>query len=90
MNAEVIKGNNRIYARRKGGNAKGKLRVAAYCRVSTNDEDQLNSYRSQVTYYTELIKRKTIGCLPESMPMRALRVRRLPSARNSKDSSTIA
>lgn len=50
MNVEVIKGNNRVYARRKGGNAKGKLRVAAYCRVSTNDEDQLNSYRSQVTY----------------------------------------
>lgn len=58
MNVEVIKGNNRVYARRKGGNAKGKLRVAAYCRVSTNDEDQLNSYRSQVTYYTELIKKK--------------------------------
>ena len=58
MNVEVIKGNNRVYARRKGGNAKEKLRVAAYCRVSTNDEDQLNSYRSQVTYYTELIKKK--------------------------------
>ena len=58
MNVEVIKGNNRVYAHRKGGSGKGKLRVAAYCRVSTNDEDQLNSYRSQVTYYTELIKKK--------------------------------
>lgn len=58
MNVEVIKGNNRVYARRKGGSGKGKLRVAAYCRVSTNDEDQLNSYRSQVTYYTELIKKE--------------------------------
>lgn len=33
------------------------LRVAAYCRVSTDDEDQLNSYRTQKVYYTELIKK---------------------------------
>lgn len=33
------------------------LRVAAYCRVSTDDEDQLNSYRTQKTYYTEHIKK---------------------------------
>lgn len=33
------------------------LRVAAYCRVSTDDEDQLNSYRTQKAYYTELIKK---------------------------------
>ena len=33
------------------------LRVAAYCRVSTDDEDQLNSYRTQKSYYTELIKK---------------------------------
>lgn len=30
-------------------------RVAAYCRVSTDSEDQLNSYRSQVQYYTDKI-----------------------------------
>ena len=29
-----------------------KLRVAAYARVSTKDEDQLNSYAAQVEYYT--------------------------------------
>ncbi len=34
------------------------LRVAAYCRVSTDSEDQLNSYKSQVMYYTDLIKKK--------------------------------
>lgn len=28
------------------------LRVAAYCRVSSNSDDQLNSYSSQLTYYT--------------------------------------
>ena len=32
------------------------LRVAAYCRVSTDDEDQIKSYNSMVKYYTELIK----------------------------------
>ena len=31
------------------------VRVAAYCRVSTDTEDQMNSYRSQVKYYTEMI-----------------------------------
>jgi site-specific DNA recombinase len=30
-------------------------RVAAYCRVSTDSEDQLHSYRSQVDYYTAMI-----------------------------------
>ena len=31
-------------------------RVAAYCRVSTDSKDQLESYKSQVDYYTNLIK----------------------------------
>ncbi len=34
-----------------------KLAVAAYCRVSSDSEDQLNSYRNQVDYYTDLIAR---------------------------------
>lgn len=33
-----------------------KLKVAAYCRVSTDSDEQLNSYNSQVDYYTNLIK----------------------------------
>ena len=33
------------------------LKVAAYCRVSTDDEDQLNSYHTQMAYYTEYIKK---------------------------------
>ncbi len=33
------------------------MRVAAYCRVSTDDEDQRNSYRTQMAYYTEYIKK---------------------------------
>lgn len=35
--------------------AKKHLRVAAYCRVSTDDEEQLTSYEAQRTYYTEKI-----------------------------------
>lgn len=29
-----------------------KIRAAAYCRVSSSSDDQLNSYAAQVTYYT--------------------------------------
>lgn len=35
-----------------------RLRVAAYCRVSTDDEEQLNSYKTQVDYYTAFIQNK--------------------------------
>lgn len=31
------------------------LKVAAYCRVSTDSEDQLESYKAQVAYYTDAI-----------------------------------
>ena len=31
------------------------LRVAAYCRVSTDDEEQLTSYEAQQNYYTDKI-----------------------------------
>lgn len=31
------------------------MRVAAYCRVSSDSEDQLHSYVSQIQYYTDLI-----------------------------------
>lgn len=31
------------------------LRVAAYCRVSTDSEDQLESYKAQVAYYSDAI-----------------------------------
>ena len=31
------------------------LRVAPYCRVSTDSEEQLESYKSQLEYYTKLI-----------------------------------
>ena len=34
---------------------KRQLRVAAYCRVSTDEEEQLSSYEAQQTYYTDKI-----------------------------------
>ncbi len=38
-----------------GQPTKKKLRVAAYCRVSTDKDEQLNSFEVQKTYYTEKI-----------------------------------
>lgn len=35
-----------------------RLRVAAYARVSTNNEEQLTSYEAQVDYYTRYIQSK--------------------------------
>ena len=34
----------------------GRQRVAAYCRVSTDSEEQLNSYAAQMNYYTQKIE----------------------------------
>ena len=33
------------------------LRVAAYCRVSSSSADQLNSYATQIDYYTKQFTR---------------------------------
>ena len=51
---EVIKG-NRLVNRQGLAVKMERIRVAAYIRVSTNEEDQLNSYRSQKRYYSDLI-----------------------------------
>lgn len=55
---EIIKARNTLSTRARKDFAK-KLRVAAYCRVSTDSEDQINSYKSQVQYYTDLINSKS-------------------------------
>jgi len=36
---------------------KPKLRIAAYCRVSTDSSDQEHSFAAQIKYYTELIEK---------------------------------
>ena len=51
-----------IPARRRLGNTakeeeRPKLRVAAYCRVSTDSDEQATSYEAQVEHYTEYIKK---------------------------------
>ena len=67
-----------IPARRQVGNnarkqeeEKPKLRVAAYCRVSTDSDEQATSYEAQVAHYTEynIFKKILIGNLPVFMPM---------------------
>ena len=35
-----------------------KLRVAAYCRVSSDSSDQLNSFMAQLNHYTDLVNSK--------------------------------
>lgn len=39
-----------------GANAERKLRVAAYCRVSTDSSDQINSFIAQMRYYSDYIR----------------------------------
>ena len=67
-----------IPARRQVGNnarkqeeEEPKLRVAAYCRVSTDSDEQATSYEAQVEHYTEYIQKILIGNLPVFMPMTA-------------------
>ena len=59
-------------------------RVAAYCRVSTDSEEQLTSYTNQMKVYTEMIASnkewESQGC----MPMRASQVREQTKDLNSK------
>lgn len=40
----------------KQGDLSDRIRVAAYCRVSTDSSDQLNSFYAQVKYYTDYIQ----------------------------------
>ena len=35
------------------------VRTAAYARVSSDSEDQLNSFAAQIRYYTELLRNST-------------------------------
>ena len=58
-----------IPARKRVGNTVNKevtpkLRVAAYCRVSTDSDEQATSYDAQVEHYTEYIQ-KNPDCLQD-------------------------
>lgn len=54
MEIELIKAND--FSEGSARKRVERLRVAAYCRVSTDDEDQIKSYNSMVRYYTDLIQ----------------------------------
>ena len=64
---------------------KRNLRVAAYCRVSTDSEEQLTSYQNQLSYYTavELSNAGTATVLQYTAPVlilgyESVRMRRCP------------
>ena len=56
MEVQIIKANSSLTDRSKSSKI-NRIRVAAYCRVSTDSEEQLSSYKSQVMYYSDLIKK---------------------------------
>ena len=55
MEVQVIERANGRIDRITGTIIRERLRVGAYCRVSTDSEDQLNSYQSQLKYYNQKI-----------------------------------
>lgn len=57
-NVEIIKADSLV--RRRGDNfERESKRVAAYCRVSSDSEDQKNSYESQVRHYKDYISQRS-------------------------------
>lgn len=80
----VIPARKRVGSRKQVTEEKPKLRVAAYCRVSTDRDEQESSYEAQVEHYTEFIDRNPGGSLPGSMPMTVFRV---PTPRSVKSST---
>ena len=62
MQKKTVKNITVIPARRRVGNTAKeseipKLRVAAYCRVSTDSDEQATSYEAQVEHYTDYIRK---------------------------------
>ena len=56
MKVQVIEKKKGRINRITGEEIRGNLRVCAYARVSTEKEEQINSYNSQLKYYEEKIK----------------------------------
>lgn len=57
---EILPAKKNLSSNRRRGANRGisinRLRVAAYCRVSTDDEEQLGSFKSQKLYYDDKIR----------------------------------
>ena len=62
MNVQIIKKQEGKINRVKGLIINGRLRVVAYCRVSTDGEEQINSYNSQKIYYEGKISSNPAWC----------------------------
>lgn len=60
MQVRLIKKIDGKLDRKTGNIITDRLRVCAYCRVSTGDEEQLNSYKSQKKYYNEKINSNSL------------------------------
>ena len=58
------------------------MNIAAYCRVSTDKEDQLNSLDAQKRFFTEFTEKNGHTLVPY-MQMRAFPAQRLKTARSS-------
>ena len=56
-NVLVIPARRQVGTSGAGQDEKPKLRVAAYCRVSTDSDEQATSYEAQVEHYTEYIQK---------------------------------
>ena len=59
-----------------------KRKVAAYCRVSTDNEDQANSFESQQRYFRQYIERNPIGSFMKCSQMKASLVRIQKNGKN--------
>ena len=56
-NVMVIPAKRQIGSTVRQQDVKPKLRVAAYCRVSTDSDEQATSYEAQVEHYTDYIQK---------------------------------
>ncbi len=57
-NVTVIPAIRRV-GNNKNSESKPKIRVAAYCRVSTDSDEQASSYEVQIAHYTDFIKKNS-------------------------------
>ena len=57
-NVTVIPAIKRV-GNNKSSESKPKIRVAAYCRVSTDSDEQASSYEVQIAHYTDFIKKNS-------------------------------
>jgi len=73
----------RKHTRKSKDEEKPKLRVAAYCRVSTDSEEQATSYDTQIEHYTAYIQGHPDWMLAGILRMTVFPVPILRSVKNS-------